>query len=230
MKAAGHVLRILLWTLISVSAAAASLDTEIHHHILNTQQAEAPFVTEGTVTFSFQGAENTQVVSLALEHENYRKFHTFERNPFGIFMLTLPVPENQNTIRYRLIVDGLWTVDPNAPTERDNRGINLSTVSISQINNAPKPGVYRQKNGMTRFVYQGMPGSRVAIIGDFNQWDPYLTALEESRPGFFEIKIQLPPGKHYYRYVVNGHETIDPANPQKARNGWGKDSSFISEN
>ncbi len=227
MKVIKTLLAILLCTLASDYAIAVSLNTELHHKILNTDKAEAPYITNGTITFSFKGTRSTQAVSLALKNENYRRFHTFERNPNGIFILTLPVPENQLTIHYRLIVDGLWTIDPNAQTEIDSRGISVSKVSISQDSSMPKPGVSRKNNGLTRFIYAGIPGERVSVIGDFNNWDPYLSELNETSPGIFEIKMFLAPGKHYYRFVVNGQEITDPANTKTARNGWGKDSSVI---
>ncbi len=218
---------LIMLVLVSTAAGAASMDTDLHHHLLNARHAGKPYVSSGSITFTYQPAENIQSVSLALEHEDFRVFHTFERNPHGVFILTLPLPENSSHIRYRLIIDGLWTTDPHAETRKDNRGIPLSYIAFPLGSSAPAPGVRRQKNGSTRFVFIGNPGSRVTVIGDFNQWDPYISPLQELQPGIFETTLNLSPGNHYYRLVVNGQEMADPANPRTVRNGWGRDLSLI---
>ena len=220
---------LLLTSIGSLTIGAASFDTELHHRILNSETAAGPYVNGNIIMFSYSARPGTQVVSLAFEHENYSHFHTFERNTHGVFILSTEIPEYSENLRYRLIVDGLWTIDPNAANIRDSRGILVSSVAIPPGNAAPVPGVSYREDGSTRFVYVGEEGSRVSLVGDFNRWDPYLTPMEESYayPGVYEVTLRLPPEARYYRFVVNGWEIIDPSNPMSTRNGWGVNASAI---
>ena len=214
-----------------ISVFSSSFDVENHYRLQNTEKASAPYVSGNVIIFSYKAEKGTQSVSLALESEKYRKFHTFSRNQFNIFILALPLPENQNIIRYRLIVDGLWTTDPSSPAETDARGIAVSEFLIPSGTRKPSPGVIKQ-NGTTEFIYHGKPGDRVSLVGDFNRWDPYLTPMNESPvyPGVFSTKIKLPPGAKFYRFVVNGKEITDPENPFLSGNIWGERASVIPGN
>ncbi len=217
----------LLTSVGSMVVGAAGFDTELHHRILNSSEAAEPWISGGTVLFSYNSPRKTQAVSLAFEHENYREFHTFEKNPYGVFILTVNIPEGAQDLNYRLVVDGLWTVDPHAPAVRDERGILVSSVNIPIDQSAPRPGVTTDLDGNTHFVYAGPSDSRVSLIGDFNRWDPYLTPMEESwiYPGIYELVLSIPSDAEYYRFVLDGQEITDPANPVIARNGWGVEAS-----
>jgi 1,4-alpha-glucan branching enzyme len=209
--------------------SAASFDTELHHRITNTMEPSEPYILNNQVILSYQASPGTQVVSLALETEQYRIFHTYEKNRYGIFILTLPVPEGSREIRYRLIVDGLWTVDPNAELQRDQRGVQVSSITVPVNSALPTPGITLLSDGRTRFVYFGERDSRVSLIGDFNRWDPYLTPMEESPvfPGVYSVVINLPEEAHFYRYVVDGKDIPDPENHNISHNGWGETASVI---
>lgn len=219
----------LLLIIGSITVSAASFDTELHHQILNTTESSGPMVSNDIIMMSYSAAAGTQVVSLALEHENYRMFHTFEKNRHGVFVLTMPVPEGMTEIRYRIVVDGLWTVDPNTEIARDSRGVLVSSLTIPVDSSTPQPGIKQMSDGSTRFVYMGDAGSSVSLVGDFNRWDPYLTPMKESpvHPGVYSITMAIPSDFRYYRYVVNGEEIADPDNFRSSRNGWGEVVSII---
>ena len=223
------VLMIFLALIGVFPIVATSFDTELHHRILNIRESAEPYVSNNIIMLSYSAPTGTQVVFLALEHENYRKFHSFEKNEHGIFILTMPVPEGHDEIRYRLVVDGLWTVDPNAGVHRDSRGVPVSSLIIPVHSTAPIPGIKRLSDGSTRFVYIGDIGSRVSLVGDFNRWDPYLTPMEESpvHPGVYTVTLNMPPDSRFYRFVVDGHEIPDPENPVSSRNSWGETASII---
>lgn len=220
----------ILYILIGVlTVRGATLDTELHHRIVNTRTSTEPFVGRDIILLSYEGAPGTQVVSLAMEHELYRKFHTFEKNKHGVFVLALPLPDGLEEIRYRLIVDGLWTTDPSVPSKFDERGVMVSVLKIPPDGGLPDPGIKSMSDGSVQFVYVGNPNSRVALVGDFNRWDPYLTPVPESpvHPGVYVTTLRLPPDSQYYRFVVNGRQLTDPGNPHSARNGWGEEVSVL---
>ena len=44
----------------------------------------------------------------------------------------------------------------------------------------------------------------VALVGDFNNWDPKKNPMKKSLLGWFESTIELPLGKHYqFRYLID---------------------------
>jgi len=228
------VIRHLFFLLLTAAAglsplSAASFDTELHHRITNTTESSKPYILNGNIILSYDAPKGTRVVSLTLENEQYRIFHTYEKNRHGVFLLTLPIPENSGEVRYRLVVDGLWTVDPNSEKQRDSRGIQVSAVPIPADSSMPSPGITRLPDGKTRFVYIGDRDSRVSLIGDFNRWDPYLTPMEESPvyPGVYSVSLVLPENARFYRFVVNGRDIPDPGNRSRSHNGWGETASVI---
>lgn len=53
----------------------------------------------------------------------------------------------------------------------------------------------------------------VAVIGDFNDWDPTADRLREEHPGAWSITLELPPGDHEYMFSVDGRPEPDPYTP-----------------
>jgi len=66
----------------------------------------------------------------------------------------------------------------------------------------------------------------VYISGSFNNWAPRSFAMEWKNDGW-EIKLCLPPGKHSYKFVVDGKWMIDPDNKLWEDNGHGNRNSVI---
>jgi len=55
--------------------------------------------------------------------------------------------------------------------------------------------------------------ARVGVAGTFNGWDPGRGAMSKDRiSGVWTLTIELPPGSHQYRFVVDGEWIEDPAN------------------
>ena len=44
----------------------------------------------------------------------------------------------------------------------------------------------------------------VCVAGDFNDWRVDDLALHQDEPGSWSIKLRLPPGRHEYRFIVDG--------------------------
>ena len=56
------------------------------------------------------------------------------------------------------------------------------------------------------------PGSEVYVAGSFNNWNPRAHPLQEDcRKGFYRTAVQLPRGRHEYKFLVNGQWRVDPA-------------------
>ncbi len=208
---------------------SAPFNAELNYRFLHTEKSYKPILTQDTIIFSYLGAKKTRTVSIAFEHDQFRQLYTCQKNPHNVFVLFFPRPEGMTVLRYRFIVDGLWTIDPNADIESDNHGIQISVLSLPEISITQPTGVSRLSDRAFRFAYEGNTGSRVSVIGDFNRWDPFLIPLEESliQPGYYSTVVDIPETARYYRYVVDGKEIIDPANKRVQRNRWGESASIL---
>jgi hypothetical protein len=60
----------------------------------------------------------------------------------------------------------------------------------------------------TQFMVVAQEATRVAVVGDFNGWDPTTHPLEQVSPGVWSAVVPLEPGRHTYAYVVDGEQWI----------------------
>lgn len=68
----------------------------------------------------------------------------------------------------------------------------------------------------------------VHLAGTFNGWRKDATPLAESGSGRFEVEVLLPPGKHEYKFVVNGDTWLqDKENPERTPDGNGGFNSVV---
>lgn len=80
-----------------------------------------------------------------------------------------------------------------------------------------------------RFVLVAPGASRVALVGDFNDWDPRAMPLRPAGDGrLWTIDVRLRPGRHEYAFVVNGRQwRVDPTAPRAVANDFGPPNSVI---
>jgi 1,4-alpha-glucan branching enzyme len=48
----------------------------------------------------------------------------------------------------------------------------------------------------------------VALAGDFNHWHPL--PMQQSVDGWWIVQVDLRPGHHRYRFLVDGKPVLDP--------------------
>ena len=66
-----------------------------------------------------------------------------------------------------------------------------------------------QVNDAIVFVTLYPRASSVQIAGDFNNWQPVQTPMQKvGESGVWQTEIKLPSGKHRYRLVVDGNESV----------------------
>jgi 1,4-alpha-glucan branching enzyme len=71
------------------------------------------------------------------------------------------------------------------------------------------------------FAYEGVH-QHVSLVGDFNNWDPQATPMEQRGRGSWRVTLDLPPGQYGYKFVADGMWVLDkrnlrttPADPSK---------------
>ncbi|HEV3470362.1 MAG TPA: serine hydrolase [Pyrinomonadaceae bacterium] len=81
--------------------------------------------------------------------------------------------------------------------------------------------------GNTTFRLKGhTDASLVALAGTFNEWNQSRTLCGREGDGWV-CRLDLPPGKHLYKFVVDGEWMPDPANPARERDPQGNVNSVL---
>jgi hypothetical protein len=83
---------------------------------------------------------------------------------------------------------------------------------------------------IVQFGFAAPHASSVALVGDFNNWDPKATPLRAaSTGGVWSVEVPIQPGRHLYAFVVDG--TVwrpDPAAPQATGEDFGEPNSALT--
>jgi 1,4-alpha-glucan branching enzyme len=81
----------------------------------------------------------------------------------------------------------------------------------------------------TEFIFVNASASKVAIVGDFNDWDAGVSELRRVEKGVWAITIPLAPGRYHYTFVVDGTTWVpDPAAPRTLEDDFGRPNSVIT--
>ena len=120
----------------------------------------------------------------------------------------LPYVLGSGNYQYKFIVDGEWITDPANPDIGEDGN---SFIVI-------KPNyTFRLKAPQAKKVY---------LAGDFNNWDPRSLPMKLEN-GEWVSKVHLAPGKHRYKFVIDGEWKIDPANKLWEENEYGTGNSVL---
>ncbi len=66
------------------------------------------------------------------------------------------------------------------------------------------------------------PGAmNVLLVGDFTHWQQHPIPMHKEREGVWTATIALPPGKHTYRFLVDGEWRDDPECTVRIPNPFG---------
>ena len=73
------------------------------------------------------------------------------------------------------------------------------------------------------------PGAQtVQVAGDFNEWNPARTPLEQITGGAWTVTLPLKPGRYEYQFVVDGQQWIaDPLAVEHSDDGFGSRNAVL---
>jgi hypothetical protein len=79
-----------------------------------------------------------------------------------------------------------------------------------------------------QFVLVAPQAKSVALVGDFNDWDPARSPMQTAH-GVWATVVRLAPGRYRYAFLVNGVEwRADPAAPPARDDEFGAPSSVVT--
>jgi len=91
------------------------------------------------------------------------------------------------------------------------------------------PRTPRDRSDARQFVLVAPRATSVALVGDFNDWDPARTPMHAARGGVWATIVPLAPGRYRYAFLVNGAEWhADPGAPTVADDEFGTPSSVVT--
>jgi hypothetical protein len=202
---------------ISVDIAVKSLAT-----------AQPPHMVDDVLVLSYASSPPPRFVGVRFAHENWKILHAYAMNGNKVYALDYVVPEGVREIRYRIEVDGLWMTDPADPnTDTDVLGTQFSVYTLEKDPVRPTINPRVQDDGSLTFVFRGSAGRRVSLEGDFNNWDPFMTLLEEVTPGTYSVTLRAPRGPHWYIFFTDGRRVLDRFNPETGVDPEGNTVSYF---
>ncbi|MDR3167665.1 MAG: glycogen-binding domain-containing protein [Treponema sp.] len=225
---------LLLFIIIGTIGAADIESYQFIDHLLNLSGPGKPDVYEDKVIFT--ASSYYRRVGIAFAHEGFARVYWFEKlliprndetppesqnnkrvDPYrdsGLLFFIYDRPENMQELRYRMVIDGLWTTDPLNPLRITDpaTGLTHSLVSVSSQAPSPATGLAGSPPGTLQVSYTAPPGERITLAGSFNGWDPFMYELRETKPGFYSLTLLLPPGVYQYVLFYRGERILDPNN------------------
>jgi hypothetical protein len=170
---------------------------------------------------------NAKVVTISGDFSQWKPI-AMSRSTYGVWYYFLNRFNNWSRVRYKFLVDGIMIMDPkNHNREDDMNGSYLSLLTpIQDLENRFIPYRFIGKNTVEFKLHK--PTARlVALVGDFNGWNPENDLLAKDDSGFWKITKRLSRGVYRYKYVVDGEWVADMFNKNSASDNIGGVCSII---
>jgi 1,4-alpha-glucan branching enzyme len=71
------------------------------------------------------------------------------------------------------------------------------------------------------FRFSSPTAMSVLLVGDFTHWQQRGIPMRKGKDGIWTAKVSLPPGKHTYRFLVDGDWRDDPECKLRVPNPYG---------
>lgn len=226
---------LLMCVVFSLNAQDAEQDTYARDILISKIDKVGIPYNEGDFLV-FTAEDKFRHVGIAFDFEDFKTIHSFQllkktdmENEVtqSLYFFIIEVPKSIDSVSYRLVIDGLWTVDPNNPNKIYDKESNI-VLSKLDIHREKEPATSIPSKNMVRFVYMGNPGLRIRLGGTFTNWDSSIYIMQETSPGFYELEIPLPKGTYYYAYYEGITSFVDKTNPERAYTKDGKVASIIT--
>lgn len=169
---------------------------------------ENSFMSIGdTMYFALKGHSAIKEVHVAGNFNAWNAAELFMEKVDGGWRL--PYVLAPGNYEYKFILDGRWITDPDNPY----------TLKSGNSFIAVKPNHV--------FTLEGYAGARnVILAGSFNGWNPnsYEMIIKDDK---WVFPLYLSPGKHTYKFIVDGKWISDPGNELWEKNEYGSTNSVL---
>jgi hypothetical protein len=233
---------LLLSLILVLPGFSAEIESLTYNNLVaGISRVREPLISGKYIIFTASGS--ARFAGIAFEHEKFGKTWPFRRivkkdemglpqkdasgKPLdSILFYIAEIPPDMSEIRYRVVIDGLWTTDPQNPSiiyDYEN-GMNLSRVAVEKYEIFATSNINK---GQVRFTYEGKTGSVIRLAGSFNGWDPFMYEMVETDYGKYELVLPLPPGKWFYAYFEGTTQLRDTTNSERVYTKDGRVASVV---
>jgi len=171
-------------------------DSFFLNRIFRNQEKIAKVSEDGNITFILPGYPNAEKVIIT---GNFNKWNESDiqmnRSEKG-WVIKMDFP--QGIFEYKFIVDGEWMHDPNNSRKTKNQHNTYNSILLVG-------------NYMVFKLPKFLNAKRVVLSGSFNNWNTHKIQMEKSEDGWY-TEVPLSPGKHLYKFIVDGKWMVDPVN------------------
>lgn len=178
------------------------------------------------LVFSYK-SRTAKKVSIAGDFSNWKPVK-MTRNSQGVWYYFLAEYSASDIVRYKYIVDSVWTADPlNTSSLDDGYG---SLVSISRGAQSPEGRrvTYRMIDKTTvEFRIYAPQAHYIAVVGDFNSWNPENDLLTKDDTHIWRVVKKLKKGTYRYKFVIDGTWQPDIYNQMSASDNAGEVCSVL---
>jgi len=91
--------------------------------------------------------------------------------------------------------------------------------------NTTKTTRKKKNNHLEEFTLSAPSATKVHLVGDFTNWQASPLPLSKEADGIWKAAIQLPPGSHQYRFLVDDQWCDDPACKVRVANPSGSENA-----
>lgn len=184
------------------------------------------FLNSG-ILFTYNGIKNTEV-SICGNFSSWRCL-PMTKNKYGIFHILVPADyKNRNdepviSYNYKFRIDNLFDYDiENTNRFSDGAGSYYSEYLLENIDFEKQVSARVITEELSEdldfitveFQIYKPNASVIALVGNFNQWNPEHDYLQKDRNGVFKLRKKLPPGEYLYNYIVDGEKILDTFNSE----------------
>lgn len=102
--------------------------------------------------------------------------------------------------------------------------MNAKTLNRKTAKGKPNPARAADDGPKTievEFTYESPTALEVCLAGDFNDWSRSNLPMRKDEKGVWRLRVPLTPGRHEYRYIVDGEWQGDPCACDYVPNSFG---------
>lgn len=164
---------------------------------------------DGNTTFQLKGKPNAKQVILSGSFNNWNEQELKMKWKDDAWTLILDL--SPGIYEYKFIIDGEWIHDVKNPYTVVNQHSTLNSILLV--------------GSKITFNLDGYEhAKKVILAGSFNNWNEEASKMIKTNNGW-QITISLPPGKHFYKFIVDGKWLPDPNNHLEQRDKDGNINS-----